>query len=151
VLCWKIGEGVPSPRSTVRRTILYNPALHANPNAADSRRDSTSTSCRAPKPTCVQAIRGDPRASACCPPTANRAFDDGWHARSTTIWGVPPFANHTVDPEIALAKAPQGRASIKSANRLCGVTRGIGAVSYTAKDRNRPRAAWSYGLGSASA
>jgi Zn-dependent alcohol dehydrogenase len=55
------------------------------------------------------------------------------------------FANHTVLPEIALAKVREDAPFEKICNIGCGVTNGIGAVIYTAKVEPGAPTWWSSG------
>ena len=66
--------------------------------------------------------------------------------RSITTWGCSTFANHTVVPEIALAKIRQDAPFDKACYIGCGVTTGIGAVINTAKVEIGSRAVV-FGLG----
>jgi S-(hydroxymethyl)glutathione dehydrogenase/alcohol dehydrogenase len=70
-------------------------------------------------------------------------LDAGWHA-DLSLHGLLDLANHTVLPEIALAKVRDDAPFDKICYIGCGVTTGIGAVLNTAKvEQARPR--WSSG------
>ncbi len=53
--------------------------------------------------------------------------------------GCSTFANHTVLPEIAVAKVREDAPFDKICYIGCGVTTGIGAVINTARSRSAPR------------
>ena len=52
---------------------------------------------------------------------------------SCTIWAASTFANHSVLPEISLAKVREDAPFDKICYIGCGVTTGIGAVAFTMK------------------
>ena len=66
-------------------------------------------------------------------PDGTSRFSHRAARRSTTTWAARRSRNHTVLPEIALAKVRTDAPFDKICYIGCGVTTGIGAVIFTAK------------------
>ena len=101
-----------------------HPALHARvprrASRACRRKTNLCTAIRATQGKGADARRHQPLLASAA-------------SRSTTTWAARPSRNHTVLPEIALAKVRPDAPFDKICYIGCGVTTGIGAVIYTAK------------------
>ena len=128
----EVGEGVTSVRPGDHVIPLYTPECR------------TCEYCLNPKTNLCQAIRETQGRGVMPDGTSRFSMDDG--TPILHYMGCSTFANHTVLPEIALAKVNPDAPFDKICYIGCGVTTGIGAVINTAKVEPGSRAVV-FGLG----
>ena len=128
----EVGEGVTSVRPGDHVIPLYTPECR------------TCEYCLNPKTNLCQAIRETQGKGVMPDGTSRFSMDDG--TPILHYMGCSTFANHTVLPEIALAKVNPDAPFDKICYIGCGVTTGIGAVINTAKVEPGSRAVV-FGLG----
>src|SRR5258707_421566 len=114
----EIGAGVTSVKPRDHVVLLYTPECRS------------CKSCLSRKTNLCTAIRATQGRGVM--PDGTSRFSIG-QTKLHHYMGCSTFANHTVLPEIALAKVRQDAPFDKICYIGCGVTTGIGAVIYTAK------------------
>ena len=114
----EVGEGVTSVKAGDHVIPLYTPECRE------------CDFCLHPRTNLCQAIR-ETQGRGVMPDGSSRFTLDGKPLRH--YMGCSTFANHTVLPEIALAKVREDAPFDKICYIGCGVTTGIGAVAFTMK------------------
>jgi S-(hydroxymethyl)glutathione dehydrogenase / alcohol dehydrogenase len=120
----EVGPGVTSLQPGDHVIPLYTPECRQCKTCL-SRRSNLCTSIRA---TQGKGVMPDGTSRFHCAETSRAGSNALFH-----YMGCSTFANHTVLPEIALAKVREDAPFEKICYIGCGVTTGIGAVIYTAK------------------
>jgi S-(hydroxymethyl)glutathione dehydrogenase / alcohol dehydrogenase len=120
----EVGGGVTSLKPGDHVIPLYTPECRQCKTCL-SRRSNLCTSIRA---TQGKGVMPDGTSRFHCAETSRAGGNALFH-----YMGCSTFANHTVLPEIALAKVREDAPFEKICYIGCGVTTGIGAVIYTAK------------------
>ena len=120
----EVGPGVTSLKPGDHVIPLYTPECRQCKTCL-SRRSNLCTSIRA---TQGKGVMPDGSSRFHCAETSRAGSNTLFH-----YMGCSTFANHTVLPEIALAKVREDAPFEKICYIGCGVTTGIGAVIYTAK------------------
>jgi S-(hydroxymethyl)glutathione dehydrogenase / alcohol dehydrogenase len=115
----EVGEGVTSVKKGDHVIPLYTPECRQCP------------SCLSQKTNLCTSIRATQGKGSC--PTGRAGSRRSMAIRSCHYMGCSTFANHTVLPEIAVAKVREDAPFDKICYIGCGVTTGIGAVINTAK------------------
>ncbi len=114
----EVGEGVTSVKAGDHVIPLYTPECRA------------CDFCLHPRTNLCQAIR-ETQGRGVMPDGSSRFTLDGKPLRH--YMGCSTFANHTVLPEIAVAKVREDAPFDKICYIGCGVTTGVGAVAFTMK------------------
>jgi S-(hydroxymethyl)glutathione dehydrogenase / alcohol dehydrogenase len=114
----EVGEGVTSVKAGDHVIPLYTPECRA------------CDFCLHPRTNLCQAIR-ETQGQGVMPDGSSRFTLDGKPLRH--YMGCSTFANHTVLPEIAVAKVREDAPFDKICYIGCGVTTGVGAVAFTMK------------------
>jgi S-(hydroxymethyl)glutathione dehydrogenase/alcohol dehydrogenase len=120
----EVGAGVTSVKPGDHVIPLYTPECRQCKTCLSQR----SNLCTAIRGTQGQGVMPDGTTRFRCESTGGGGSNTVFH-----YMGCSTFANHTVLPEIALAKVREDAPFDKICYIGCGVTTGLGAVIYTAK------------------
>ncbi|KAA2237473.1 S-(hydroxymethyl)glutathione dehydrogenase/class III alcohol dehydrogenase [Salinarimonas soli] len=120
----EVGAGVTSVKVGDHVIPLYTPECRQCKTCLSQR----SNLCTAIRGTQGQGVMPDGTTRFRCESTGGRGSNTVFH-----YMGCSTFANHTVLPEIAVAKVREDAPFDKICYIGCGVTTGLGAVIYTGK------------------